>query len=105
MKYSWQAELVVNEAVKREPKGRFIFLTLTVENVRGEKLNKTLSKMAEGFRRLMMYKQVDKNIIGFLRSTEVTYSKDREDYHPHLHVLLFVEWLIRKYFDKSDKKQ
>lgn len=91
MKYSWQAELVVNEAVKREPKGRFIFLTLTVENVRGEELNQTLSDMGRGFNRLMKYKQVDKNIIGFLRSTEVTYSKSREDYHPHLHVLLFVK--------------
>lgn len=91
MKYAYQAELVVNEAMKRYPKGRFLFLTLTIKNVSGKELNKTLSKMAEGFRRLMMYKKVDKNILGYLRATEVTYSSEHENYHPHLHVLLFVK--------------
>lgn len=90
LKYAYQAELVVNEAMKRYPKGRFLFLTLTIKNVSGKELNKTLSKMAEGFRRLMMYKKVDKNILGYLRATEVTYSSEHENYHPHLHVLLFV---------------
>lgn len=90
MKYSYQAELVVNEAIRREPKGRFLFLTLTIKNVKGEELNQALSKMTEGFRRLMLYKKVDKNMIGYLRATEVTYSKSRDDYHPHLHVLLMV---------------
>lgn len=91
MKYAYQAELVVNEAMKRYPKGRFLFLTLTIKNVGGKELNRTLSKMAEGFRRLMMYKKVDKNILGYLRATEVTYSSEHENYHPHLHVLLFVK--------------
>lgn len=91
MKYAYQAELVVNEAMKRYPKGRFLFLTLTIKNVSGKELNKTLSEMAEGFRRLMMYKKVDKNILGYLRATEVTYSSEHENYHPHLHVLLFVK--------------
>ncbi|MFZ2464766.1 MAG: protein rep [Caldibacillus thermoamylovorans] len=90
MKYAYQAELVVNEAIEREPKGRFIFLTLTVKNVSGDKLNRTLTKMTEGFRRLMMYRKVDKNVLGYLRATEVTYSDDLNNYHPHLHVLLFV---------------
>ena len=31
MKYAYQAELVVNEAMKRYPKGRFLFLTLTIK--------------------------------------------------------------------------
>lgn len=99
MKYSYQAELVVDEAIKRHPKGRFLFLTLTIKNVEGDKLDETLKAMTEAFRRLMMYKKVDKNMIGYLRATEVTYSQDREDYHPHLHVLLFVK---ASYFNSSD---
>lgn len=91
MKYAYQAELVVNEAMKRYPKGRFLFLTLTIKNVSGKELNKTLSKMTEGFNRLFKYKKVDKNVIGYLRATEVTYSTEHEDYHPHLHVLLMVK--------------
>ncbi|KAA9044635.1 protein rep, partial [Streptococcus agalactiae] len=91
MKYAYQAELVVNEAMKRYPKGRFLFLTLTIKNVSGKDLNKTLSKMTEGFNRLFKYKKVDKNVLGYLRATEVTYSTEHEDYHPHLHVLLMVK--------------
>lgn len=91
MKYAYQAELVVNEAMKRYPKGRFLFLTLTIKNVSGKDLYKTLSKMTEGFNRLFKYKKVDKNVLGYLRATEVTYSTEHEDYHPHLHVLLMVK--------------
>lgn len=91
MKYAYQAELVVNEAMKHYPKGRFLFLTLTIKNVSGKDLNKTLSKMTEGFNRLFKYKKVDKNVLGYLRATEVTYSTEHEDYHPHLHVLLMVK--------------
>ena len=100
MKYSYQAELVVNEAIRRELKGRFLFLTLTIKNVKGEELNQTITEMGRGFNRLMKYKKVDKNMIGYLRATEVTYSKSRDDYHPHLHVLLFVK---SSYFVGNDK--
>lgn len=90
MKYAYQAEQVINQAVERYPKGRFLFLTLTVKNVSGKELNKSISEMGRAFNRLMKYKKVDKNILGYLRATEVTYSNERNDYHPHLHVLLFV---------------
>ena len=99
MKYAYQAELVVNEAMKRYPKGRFLFLTLTIKNVSGKELNKTISEMGRGFNRLMKYKKVDKNILGYLRATEVTYSNEHENYHPHLHVLLFVK---STYFARKD---
>ena len=49
MKYAYQAELVVNEAMKRYQKRSILFLTLTIKNVSGKELNKTLSKMTEGF--------------------------------------------------------
>lgn len=72
MKYQVQISKVVEEAMKRKPKGRFLFLTLTVENVAGEELSGELSRLSEAFNRLMKYKKVSKNIIGFLRATEVT---------------------------------
>lgn len=90
MKYSYQAEEVITEAMKQYPKGRFIFLTLTVKNVNGDFIKQEISQISEGFRRLMLYKKVDKNVIGYLRALEITYSTNRDDYHPHLHVLLFV---------------
>ena len=90
MKYSYQAEEVIVEAIKQFPKGRFIFLTLTVKNVNGDFIKQEITQISEGFNRLMKYKKVDKNVIGYLRALEITYSTNRDDYHPHLHVLLFV---------------
>ncbi|MGL2168542.1 protein rep, partial [Streptococcus agalactiae] len=90
MKYSYQASKIVEEAMTRQPKGRFLFLTLTVKNVTGQELNQSMTDILRGFNRLMKYKKVDKNLIGFLRATEVTYSKELDSYHPHLHVLLMV---------------
>ncbi|HGS3712910.1 TPA: protein rep [Streptococcus pneumoniae] len=91
MKYSYQASKIVEEAMIRQPKGRFLFLTLTVKNVTGKELNQSMTDILRGFNRLMKYKKVDKNLIGFLRATEVTYSKELDSYHPHLHVLLMVK--------------
>lgn len=90
MKYSYQASKIVEEAMSRNPKGRFLFLTLTVKNVTGQELNNSMTEVLRGFNRLMKYKKVDKNLVGFLRATEVTYSKKLDSYHPHLHVLLMV---------------
>ncbi len=90
MKYSYQTACIVNEAMKQFPKGRFLFLTLTVKNVEGENLSSTLSSLTQAFNRLFKYKKVQANLLGYLRSIEVTYNEDRKDYHPHIHVLLFV---------------
>lgn len=91
MKYSYQASRIVEEAMVRQPKGRFLFLTLTVKNVTGQELNQSMTDILRGFNRLMKYKKIDKNLIGFLRATEVTYSKELDSYHPHLHVLLMAK--------------
>ena len=80
-------------------KGRFLFLTLTVKNIEGEKLSDTLSALTQAFNRLFKYKKVQKNLIGYLRSIEVTYNEERKDYHPHIHVLLFVK---STYFKNAD---
>lgn len=100
MKLSVQTTKVVTEVIRKKPKARWLFLTLTLKNVyNGEQLDQSLKKMAEGFRRLMMYKKVSKNMIGFMRSTEVTINPKDESYNQHMHVLLCVESM---YFKNSD---
>lgn len=99
MKYSYQTACIVNEAMKQAPKGRFLFLTLTVKNVPGPELNGTLTQLTKSFDRLFKRKKVQKNLLGYLRSIEVTYNDEKEDYHPHIHVLLFVK---SSYFKNSD---
>src|SRR5699024_7816361 len=78
--------------IKQKPTVRWLFLTLTVKNVYdGEELNKSLSDMAQGFRRMMQYKKINKNLVGLMRATEVTINnKDNSD-NQHMHVLVCVE--------------
>lgn len=92
MKHGIQSQKVVAEVIRRKPKVRWLFLTLSVKNVYdGEELNKSLSKMSEGFRRMMGYKKVSKNLVGFMRATEVTVNQTDNSYNQHMHVLLCVE--------------
>lgn len=90
LKHSYQSAKIIEEALELYPSARFIFVTLTVKNVPGEELNQTLTEMSKAFNRLILRKKFKKNVLGFLRATEVTYNKRRDDYHPHLHVLLMV---------------
>ncbi|WP_449463614.1 protein rep [Streptococcus suis] len=99
MKYSYQTSRIIDEAIKQQPKGRFLFLTLTVKNVEGEKLNDTISQLTQAFNRLFKYKKVQKNLIGYLRSVEVTHNEEEDTYHPHIHVLMMVK---SSYFNKGD---
>ena len=52
MKYSYQISRIVDGAIKQEPKGHFLFLTLTLRNVVGNDLNKTLTLLTQSFDRL-----------------------------------------------------
>lgn len=90
MKYSYQTSRIVDEAIKRQPKGRFLFLTLTVKNVPGDELNGTISQLTKSFDRLFKRAKVMKNLIGYLRSVEVTHNEKENTYHPHIHVLMMV---------------
>jgi plasmid rolling circle replication initiator protein Rep len=92
LKMSYQNAEIISEAIKQQPNARFLFLTLTVKNVYdGEELNDVLSKMTKAFNRLIKYKAVSKNLIGFMRATEVTVNDKDNSFHPHFHVLLMVK--------------
>jgi plasmid rolling circle replication initiator protein Rep len=82
--------LKVLHAAEARQKLRYIFLTLTVRNVPGDRLSQCLDALGEGFNRLFKYKEVDKPVVGYVRSLEITYNRYHEEYHPHIHVLLGV---------------
>ena len=90
MKYSYQTSRIVDEAIKQESKGRFLFLTLTVKNVEGQALNSTISQLTKSFDRLFKRAKVQRNLLGYLRSVEVTHNENDKTYHPHIHVLMMV---------------
>lgn len=91
MKYSWQAKRIIDKALEMYPKGRFLFLTLTIKNVSGAVLAEAIKEMNKSFDRLFRRAKVKKNMLGFIRALEVTYNDERNDYHPHIHVLMMVK--------------
>ncbi|MHA8263693.1 protein rep [Lactobacillaceae bacterium Melli_B3] len=92
MKNSHQLIRVLEEAYKQVPNGRFLFLTLTSKNSDdAEDLRDNLHQMGRAVSKLFQYKKVKKNLIGYVRSTEVTVNKDNLSFHQHMHVILFVK--------------
>lgn len=86
-------------------KDRGLFhLVLTVPNVDGLELKATINKMFESFPKLIEYFKGKKkirgidfakfNYLGAIRSLEVTFKGD--SYHPHLHVLLCMDYELQK---------
>lgn len=79
----------------------FIFITLTVRNVPGDKLSAAIDHLWQGFRKLTKnsYSPFSKSFAGTFRAVEITYNPDRENYHPHLHIMAAVE---PEYFRKTN---
>jgi len=83
---------------------RFIFLTLTCQNIEGSELSNTLDKLFHSYKKMFERKSIKKAIKGWFRALEVTHnlddsSKDYDTYHPHFHVILMVN---KSYFNKAD---
>lgn len=76
-----------------------LLLTLTVPNVPLEALRAMVAKMNKAFPKMKKYKAFNAAIKGGIKALEITYSQDRNDYHPHFHILLLVD---RYYFKSRD---
>jgi len=97
----WKAKAysVLPRIVADYPTSRWLFITLNVRNCLITELRVTLDWMHQSFKRLTKLK--DFPAFGWLKSTEVTRSKDNSA-HPHFHCLLMVK---SSYFGKNYLKQ
>lgn len=87
------------------PKARWVFMTLTVPNVPIESLRDELGLMNKAWKRFVMRKGF-KQVKGWIRRTEVTCDKKRNDYaHPHFHCLLMVppSWFDGKHYVRQSR--
>lgn len=91
LKVTYELKKVLKTAIEEYPKAKFLFLTLTVKNCTGTELKSTLKKLTGAFHKLSKYKKVTKNLLGYVRSTEITVNEKDGTYHPHIHVLLMVK--------------
>ena len=76
----------------------FIFLTLTVPNVTGNELVRELDEQYLALKRLIQRKEFKAISNGFIRKTEITYNQKRNDFHPHIHMLIAVN---KNYFKEK----
>ncbi len=56
---------------------KFIFLTLTCENVNGDELNNQLDLLSKSFKKLFLRKKVKQSIKGYFRALEVTHDTNK----------------------------
>jgi plasmid rolling circle replication initiator protein Rep len=97
----WRARLfsALPSVLEAHPKGRWVFLTLTVKNCPLQELRATVREMNKAWNRLTVRKAWP--ALGFIRSTEVTRGADGSA-HPHFHCLLLVK---SSYFGSGYLKQ
>ena len=91
---------VLMQYLKEVENKEFIFLTLTAPNIKAEELNEEIKHYNQSFQRLMQRKEVKSAVKGYVRKLEVTYNKERDDYHPHFHVILAVD---KHYFNNKNQ--
>ena len=78
-----------------------VFLTLTQKNCAFDDLRAEIGRISEGFRRLFNNRVVEQQAVGWFRALEVTYNRQDDTWHPHLHVVLLFD---KKYFSKTNKR-
>lgn len=87
------------KVVEYKEKFAFLFITLTVPNVLKESLREEIENFNKSFKRLFEIKEFKAFNKGFIRKLEVTYNKERNDYHPHFHLIVAVN---KSYFTSRD---
>ena len=97
-KYSLK-HLIMLKKLTEDRKYAFIFVTLTSPNVTAERLEEEIRDYAAAFKRFSETKAFDNMNVGYIRKLELTYNKDRDDYHPHYHLLICVK---KSYFKSRD---
>ena len=90
MKNSYELNSILDVFYKRYPKSRFLFLTLTEENAKQGELKEKLAEMNRALYKLFQYKKVQKDLLGYVRSTEITVNRKEKSFHQHIHILLAV---------------
>ena len=101
LKWKSRALRALPLVVEDYPKHRWLFLTLTQRNCLVNDLRETVTKMNKSFLRLTKFK--DWSVEGWIKSLEVTRSKDGKA-HPHFHCLLMVtpSYFSRDYLSYQD---
>lgn len=112
---AWKLSKVL-DMVEQEHKAKFIFLTLTMENVDGEHLGQAIKELCAAWYRFVDQRQIERSLRGWFRAIEITRGDDRwhknrktgrmefcpdNGYNLHLHAIGAVD---ADYFSKESRK-
>jgi hypothetical protein len=88
----WQARFLkaLPSIEQAYPRACWLFLTLTIRNCPITELRQSLQEMNRAWHRLVKRHEFASNVVGWIRTTEVTRGRD-DSAHPHFHVLLMVK--------------
>lgn len=86
------------EYIRQELDYDFLFLTLTAPNIKADEVQEELKEYPKAFERLFKTKRIKAISKGYVRKLEMTYNSERNDFHPHYHVLIAVN---KSYFTQS----
>ena len=75
-----------------------LLLTLTAPNITGEFIGREIDGHMKAFERLIKRKVVKKMNRSWFKALEITKNQERNDFHPHFHILLMVP---PEYFHKN----
>ena len=84
---------VMDEVERRHKNLVPLFLTLTVRNCPADtaELAAALDRIFKGWKKLLDIRKVEAAVKGWFRALELTYNKKTDEFHPHVHALIFVE--------------
>ena len=78
------------EYLKTKKPYKYIMLTLTAPAVQGDKLKTAINEMHKAWQRLTQRQEVKSAVKGWMRATEITYNREKDTYHHHIHAILCV---------------
>ena len=84
----------ITDKILADKKCRFLFVTLTMKNPVADELTNTIDKMNKAFsylvnknRTFAPAKLLKINLLGYMKSLEITYNSKTDTYHPHIHCI------------------
>jgi hypothetical protein len=108
---AWRSSVRAAECIsaitgKLAAEGRvMISVTLTVPNVPGDALRETVRAINRAWGNLLRRDQYKRAWSDYIKKLEITYNSKRDDYHPHLHLIVMVKSSYFKSRDYVSHKQ
>lgn len=109
-RYAAMQKIMAVLATQSTPGTVYTLITLTVKNCQSKDLAATLKAMSAAWTACTYQRWWRKYIIGWARSTEVTYNADNQTLHPHYHILVVGggenagRAIIREWLDRASRE-